>query len=106
MREKKWTPGPWVIDARCFLDICPMSMEEVAVSTCSQNYNAQETQANAHLIAAAPDLVEACEHALGQVNAVLNMFPEEMAAMGVNPDSFATTKKLKAALSKAYGETP
>ena len=70
----KHTPGPWTIDTRfhvyaildptgqeiTFQDTAP---QEDCGSVTSRGRTAEETQANARLMAAAPDLLEAAEEA-------------------------------------------
>ncbi len=67
MSETKFTPGPWMViepEATCangwggFALVAPSPIEFNDKSPCF-------TTANAHLIAAAPDLYEALECALG-----------------------------------------
>lgn len=63
MSERKWTPGPWVIgkDAEggegfgWFVGAGGYCRADIVGPTC-------DTKANAHLIAAAPELYEALDH--------------------------------------------
>lgn len=55
------TPGPWAIDDWCWID-APSGMN---VATISAGLDAEETVANAKLIAAAPDLLAALKDMLG-----------------------------------------
>lgn len=111
------TPGPWVVGREVksrgslvYIQIHPESGDQLAVSSVSvYQYDrsgeavgrrdrlggvkptvpSEETRANARLIAAAPDLLEACEAAL----AVHDHFKE----------TTPTTLKLRAAIAKASG---
>lgn len=94
MCEQKWTPGPWVYrektsqvgtiikdDTQSFgmmLAVCDMD-----------EFDHNEHQANAHLIAAAPELLAACEAA-------------EWNSLDL-PDF--VVKQLRDALAKARGES-
>jgi hypothetical protein len=68
MSERKWTPGPWPIDKtgdgkRIIVGVglvdgpCGYDLAEIYADDCDP----VEAHANAHLIAAAPDLYEALE---------------------------------------------
>jgi hypothetical protein len=96
MSEHKHTPGPWkprkssyriegVEDTWC-IDWSP-DQEEVAEIV--------HGEANAHLIAAAPDLLAACELALNGIEL----------SNGV-PYSEDVITELRAAIARAKGETP
>lgn len=76
MTERKWTPGPWVVvDASDFeldksrfkngaFQVMSNDCDNHAVADCSCNHTCRmdwECKANAHLIAAAPELYEALE---------------------------------------------
>jgi len=62
----KFTPGPWVADGR---DISPESNQELSICAVMPIdlggekgwHDGKETEANARLIAAAPDLLESLE---------------------------------------------
>lgn len=109
MTDKKWTPGPWeVYDCsgtqmeksryengafQVFSDDC----DHHAVADCSCNHTCRmedEIEANAHLIAAAPELYDALEVAL--------VVLENMEAYGVG--RLHAADQARAALAKARGE--
>lgn len=86
-RLKRWAPGPWVANG-------------VFVGTCDENDSIvsgigfrgdDESHANANLIAAAPDLVEALEVLLDVAKRV--------------PGYSNQCDQARAALARAYGET-
>lgn len=101
MSEPKFTPGPWHIGTP------PPNGEQtigtvaglmVAVATTGQNM-AEETKANAHLIAAAPDLYKALAHLEPYLDAIVcyaSTIEEHP------PNGFIL--ETKAALAKARGE--
>lgn len=99
-REKKWTYGPWGIeDARGVQwigQIREHSHKVMRIVVGMEDYShfhdaaKKRAVANAHLIAAAPELVEALERMIG-----------EFAPMSQN----AAAVQARAALAKAYGET-
>ncbi len=84
MSEHKHTPGPWIVGISEDFSGWPMfrlrDME-------NSDPNAREAQANARLIAAAPDLLAACESAL--------------ALLGNPGDDGPVSTALRAAIAKA-----
>ncbi|KJJ61529.1 hypothetical protein RT21_20025 [Pseudomonas sp. 10B238] len=93
------TPGPWIVDGS---DISPAN--DVGLGICAISpvdlggakvwHHGVETYANAHLIAAAPELLEALTELADLVEAIIS---GEYA-----PDSF-TTQPARAAIAKARG---
>ena len=67
--DRKWTPGPWTISTEN--DVCTqIDGEYHAVCTDQFCYSSDdEKKANAHLIAAAPDLYEALQVMVDYCNA-------------------------------------
>lgn len=110
----KHTPGPWVVERQQVNQMGTAIGEPIAVvggpatgekvgfvvgRTCDYGpHGDEQTAANARLIAAAPDLLEACKDALGAM----------VAEYGSNPPPFvsATFDNLRAAIAKAEGTTP
>ncbi|MBA43595.1 MAG: hypothetical protein CMF62_06285 [Magnetococcales bacterium] len=62
----KHTPGPWLADG---FFVSTKDDEHSIVSAVISKPD-EELKANAHLIAAAPDLLEACEAALKKLNSI------------------------------------
>ena len=64
MTERKWKPGPWGVKPRANLcqEISSSNGITIAVTRHRGKIGAAERHANAHLIAAAPDLYEALEY--------------------------------------------
>jgi hypothetical protein len=87
---KTHTNGPWTIGDDCCV-YGNHGMIRPFVAQIADDYNDGETQANARLIAAAPDLLEAADDALADLEGY------EFAA--------ETIRKLRAAIAKATGET-
>ncbi len=89
MSEAKFTPGPWRVR---FGNIGHVTAENGAlVAKCQRLTSLCNLQANAHLIAAAPDLYEALER-------VIKIIDD-------SPWCLKLTEE-RAALAKARGETP
>jgi hypothetical protein len=102
--KPKWTPGPW------FIDWEPVGDEDVGVTGYepsghfvhgephSPNYVYLDRSANAHLIAAAPDLYEALDAVLQQYWP--DDFPSDPIQFGVDHPAHMA----RVALAKARGE--
>lgn len=93
-----FTPGPWEVNCDHFIEagngtlICDPHIEP--------DGDPPELEANARLIAAAPDLLAACERALG-LAAIERSQPEAW-----RDDDSTTLEMLRAAIAKAIGSTP
>ena len=67
MRQTKFTPGPWQVAFRGSLQVCDCDGEVrgcAPIANIVQSHGPKpsaEDRANAHLIAAAPELYEACD---------------------------------------------
>lgn len=112
MAETKWTPGPWsVMRAEKSLDGCrfengnfavmaPGDCEDHPIADCSCNHTCRlddECEANAHLIAAAPDLYDGLDRVLDYLKAIV-------AARGIEGGAAIRGIEIaEAALSKARG---
>ena len=117
MSEKKWTPGPWMVrttegpnagDGFDVLGSCVSSLTWI-----EPDDNQDHAQANAHLIAAAPDLYEALEMALDRMESDWKDIDFEWGPMG---DGFGDLEgdiakgncpeivAARSALAKARGE--
>ena len=105
-QERKWVPGPWEsrAAARDGFWVSAKVAPYVVVETedIEGHYGAVIGDANAHLIAAAPDLYEALEAAIE-----CGLVPSSTAKNGGAP-SFArqvhVADMIRAALAKARGE--
>lgn len=114
MNEKKWTQGEWSIphfaspeaDCQCGYVLSDRHMGAICTVHCSgdgdwmvtgDNPGFEEAVANAHLIAAAPDLYEALVKCLTQLEILV---PER----GRVHDELMALLDAKAALAKARGE--
>ena len=89
--QPKWTPGPWraVMGSRHVVDVFAGDRDVVSVYGGGVGFEYRD--ANAHLIAAAPDLYAALDGLLGLLDAGSLYEPQAYAA--------------RAALAKAIGET-
>ena len=92
MREKKWTPGPWRY-SEAHGDIISMAnvKPDVICDAKEGRYNVLPSKHNAHLIAAAPDLVEALDQ--------LRVWALDNHSVPTN-----IVADVEYALAKAYGE--
>ena len=101
----KHTPGPWVVvgsrtkyvEARLVGSL----MQEVAACgpTLADEGYGQQQEANARLIAAAPDLLEA-------LRGMFAMWRSVCRAQGWEPEHLAEAVRAQAAIAKATGEQP
>lgn len=98
--ETKHTPGPWVAQREETEDSEKYVIDAsgggytvcVAVTICGRG----EDEANASLIAAAPELLSACEHAV----TLLSPFEDAGLSLGLGPDALYP---IKSAIVKAKG---
>ena len=91
------TPGPWEVRGRWYIGKAddPSSLAEVKSCYTVPASNEAEHEANARLIAAAPDLLETAEHLLSLLGARFR--PEDIAVVRAR-------KGLRAAIAKAKGD--
>lgn len=95
MSEAKHTPGPWRV-GKGGPNMCPTVGTEKGLMVAMVAYgDGHPTQANARLIAAAPDLLEALE---GMERALLQMMDDPSRA-----DEMSVVIKARAAIAKAKG---
>jgi hypothetical protein len=95
----KHTPGPWImtiINAQRQFEIHAEDGTLVALATPVDRHGVFKTQANARLIAAAPELLEACKYALRCFEVMDRDY-----ALGNYPRGVSVT--LEAAIQKAEG---
>ena len=103
----KHTPGPWRVDIdRAIVadsqarGIWRTVVADLGLPT-SPN-GAQEREANAHLIAAAPDLLEALEELVVTADNMRAWIERQAAA---TPEDHAAIARARAAIAKAKGES-
>lgn len=100
----KWIPGPWTV--RCDTVFGPASRPIADIRKWNDTVSAEvfaESGANAHLIAAAPELVEALGYAAEIIKTARGYFPKSIR----HRDAFAlenTNAAINKALAKARGE--
>ena len=88
-----FTPGPWLA-IQAFI----YATDNTFIATVSQEKEVEnQAQANATLMAAAPELLEACQVAFGYINKISTL--EQMGTL----DASITVVKLKESISKATG---
>lgn len=111
------TPGPWKINYR---RVSPVNGRQDGLDDICHVYgNEDRERANASLIAAAPELLEACAAAIEQIEAldtVLNQSAHEVIGWHLNGEAepiasffedndIGAIAKLRAAIAKAKGES-
>ena len=108
MSETKWTPGPWVYDPDFEPEDEPVIWtagdiaDAVAYLSTSAPNSDEEIVANAHLIAAAPELYEALERAKQCVATHDHAFEESVTEFEALLKCWL--KDANAALAKSRGE--
>ena len=61
----EFTPGPWAVNPnKAQVDVMPSMVPVCLLLWPTEHRSEEETEANAHLIAAAPEMYEACKTAL------------------------------------------
>ena len=100
-----FTPGPWVVVGRLtkYVEarLVGRLIQEVAACgpTMADEGYGQQQEANARLIAAAPDLLEA-------LRGMFAMWRSVCRAQGWEPEHLAEAVRAQAAIAKATGEQP
>lgn len=107
MADMSYTPGPWAYrdsvegfrgDYCVTQGVDPTGKDELAsVWSCGAE-GPDEAEANARLIAAAPDLLAACKFACSAIDNYLGKDPE-----GVDPDMSGACQQLAEAIERAEG---
>lgn len=70
----KHTPGPWKVDGDTYI-----TAHSLIIAHCKQNgsLKLEDAQANARLMAAAPDLLEAAERACIKLKELADDYPDD-----------------------------
>jgi len=98
MSESKHTPGPWVANIPPTDRMAPtVDAVDGEVCTCECGVN-RTNRYNARLIAAAPELLEACEAAMLKIEAYEECVPGEVIAAEDMPEEW---ELCRAAIAKA-----
>ena len=100
MAEPKWTPGPWEVERWQSGDLWIVARHSHHIARMMNNIYipTEQKEADAHLIAAAPDLYDACEIALEAVKV------EAKVQGRITPRLVGAANTIKQALRKARGE--
>lgn len=105
---QKHTPGPWKLDGRWVTDAATgcVTVAELPVIPAYSEIDAGDYQneANARLIAAAPDLLEACKVALTVVKESVERLRADWPDSYSDGDEYATLQKLQSAIAHAEGK--
>lgn len=121
IEQAKHTPGPWKETGNWYLTtssgtnitctaISAINQRKVAavISDTGEIDNWDEMRVNAKLIAAAPELLEACEDLVDLVEALIRYPYPESVAKAVHPvkeaETFEAIMKAKRGINKAKGE--
>lgn len=99
MAEPKWTPGPWRIEER--LLVYAGTKWVASAKMYDSETTMEEAQANAHLIAAAPDLYRELENLVELAEAAMRAANRD----GGEYDIEAELADARAALRKARGDS-
>jgi len=93
------TPAPWTVDGLVTKDLDVISPDgRIAMIDCD-DIDAETLEANARLIAASPDLLDACRCALADLEGLA-----EAECFSLGDPAHLTIKELRAAIIKATGE--
>lgn len=92
----KNTPGPWKLDASTLTVTTPDAVEARIAEIDGDNCDWEQAEADARLIAAAPDMLEALEEARTQVAILQDR-------LGIRDTGAGTLSIIDAALAKAKG---
>ncbi len=92
-----FTPGPWVVE-RADDAYCIANVGNLVIMPCGGKVKHDNAEADARLIAAAPDLLEALED-------IANDYAErfDMDSQSTNPGMKVVVENARAALAKARG---
>ena len=98
MTERKWTPGPWYVSNMSEI----FHGDDCNLADCwsvHADIDEDECEANAHLIAAAPDMYDALESAEESIATFIGVhgYPTDSGAGEI-------LRQVSAALAKARGE--
>lgn len=100
MTERKWTPGTWhAVEDDCGSWLVQSISDEWVVKELSWSHN---EEGDAHLIAAAPDMYDACEDAFLALLSAREFILKKYGS--TNPAREDAINACRAALAKARGE--
>mgnify|MGYP000990437160 CR=1 FL=1 len=100
MSEAKHTPGPWIVDTDYIIQDGGTSDE----NTISIVGDQEEWKANAHLIAAAPELLDALDEAQQFILNGIQYGYINMPDKDCGDSALETPAKIEAAIKKARGQ--
>lgn len=98
MYTTKHTPGPWEIIEDAVIEIIPVDTGDVIAYVEQAGYNRDEVQANAYLIAAAPELLKMMKETLVEMEELSNEETKWISFIGRT-----NSKKLRSVIAKAEG---
>ena len=107
--DTKHTPGPWVAreyDGRIYIDTIEGLFRPGYMATGVLSFDARGNEANARLIAAAPDLLEALKVAERALNAMGDHINGMNAEEGISDEVNPAFESVRTAIAKATTRTP
>lgn len=96
--DKKWTPGPWAVDGDGIKALVRGS--DATIVAVRHRLPSETHEANAHLIASAPELYEALSSCADAINRKVDFTSESPSRL----ELIASAEVARAALAKARGE--
>ena len=116
MREKKFTSGPWKVFCHDD-DLCSVEQDNndpfqvcglTAGESCATEVwiSKEQREANAHLIASVPELLEALEDIMQLFRRNILFEYQKGQSKGTRENTCGVLNRARKALTKAYGEKP
>ncbi|MHC3750731.1 hypothetical protein ACYKDZ_17825 [Stutzerimonas stutzeri] len=97
----KHTPGPWLVEGRTVYALNDDGYNRFSALVQDAHTPGDELEANARLIAAAPDLLEAAELALEVAEGWIH---DQLDGTGIAGEALGKLDSVRAAIAKARGE--
>lgn len=107
MSETKWTPGPWVMIEQDRSIMSPNGLQiahTMSKPGCGMQWDKEELEANAHLIAAAPDLYAALNESRDELFSLGLSAGHALGCVRAEIEAREIHARIDAALKKARGE--
>jgi hypothetical protein len=108
VNEAKHTPGPWHVNGDCWVGFDRNNAEAGGYQFCAVAHVMERIgclDANARLIAAAPDLLAACKDLMPHAERAIKTLNEQMIGSLYPSINTATLERARAAIAKAEGKS-